>query len=368
MTVRIYIGRDPQSGVENPFEHTFERRASIQIARLMWSSYQRSSLHYSVLVNLAHPPIDMLIITNDGLGLIELKDYSSPVAGTESRPWHLLDERGRPAEAVKSGSKHINPFDQVRTYRNKMLRVLKASAERLDVLPRWFTKGEKGDFRLQAAVVFTGVKFNMSRIKIHPRAGRPWFSMMYPEDVDEWAQSLSFGSSSHGNIKYRLTDEQIACLAQQVFSMTEWTEINGLLAAAESLESSGYLWLVVDERETHAFPLDRDEILIGRLPENAIVLSQDIYPSVSRTHAKLRRVGQDIMISDCGSRHGTWLNHMRLMTGQEVPLAPGDRVVLGTCDANGHALTGACTLIFRAELPMTDATIGITPLGPELLE
>lgn len=67
-----------------------------------------------------------------------------------------------------------------------------------------------------------------------------------------------------------------------------------------------------------------EEVLIGRAPE-AMLRFSDL--SVSRRHARVFRVGGDVVIEDLGSTNGT------IVRGQHVsglaPLADGDRVGLG---------------------------------------
>ncbi len=67
---------------------------------------------------------------------------------------------------------------------------------------------------------------------------------------------------------------------------------------------------------------------IGRAPETdlhgAILLADD--PCVSRTHATVTVLGDDVTVRDEGSRHGTWLNGLRI---QEERLHDGDLLRTG---------------------------------------
>ena len=63
---------------------------------------------------------------------------------------------------------------------------------------------------------------------------------------------------------------------------------------------------------------------LGRAPDNTIVLAD---PAVSRQHAVIEVRGGAVLVSDCGSRHGTWVNGQRLNGPQ--PLRPGDAIEVG---------------------------------------
>ena len=72
------------------------------------------------------------------------------------------------------------------------------------------------------------------------------------------------------------------------------------------------------------FPVDDDELTIGRAPGCAVLLDD---PTVSSLHARLTRRGGDVVLDDLGSRNGTLLNGRRLKA--PTALSPGDRVGVG---------------------------------------
>jgi diguanylate cyclase (GGDEF)-like protein len=73
------------------------------------------------------------------------------------------------------------------------------------------------------------------------------------------------------------------------------------------------------------FPLDGDEIVLGRGTEATLRLDE---PSVSRVHARITcsRVGRSYVLEDLGSTNGTFVGGRRI---RRTALASGDRVQVG---------------------------------------
>ncbi|MFN2166667.1 MAG: FHA domain-containing protein, partial [Anaerolineae bacterium] len=72
----------------------------------------------------------------------------------------------------------------------------------------------------------------------------------------------------------------------------------------------------------------RAELTIGRGPENDLQLS---YPTVSRFHARIERVGSrdEYVIEDLSSSNGTAVNDDLIEPGRPVPLQPGSTIRIG---------------------------------------
>jgi hypothetical protein len=70
--------------------------------------------------------------------------------------------------------------------------------------------------------------------------------------------------------------------------------------------------------------LGADPLVIGRLPECGVVLSD---PNVSRRHAELRRAGDSVLVTDLGSTNGTRVNGSRI---REQYLNSGDEISVGS--------------------------------------
>jgi pSer/pThr/pTyr-binding forkhead associated (FHA) protein len=66
------------------------------------------------------------------------------------------------------------------------------------------------------------------------------------------------------------------------------------------------------------------ELTVGRSPDCDLTLTD---PKVSRRHAAVVNVAGGLLLRDCSSLNGTWLNDERI--DGERRLAPGDRVRIG---------------------------------------
>lgn len=86
------------------------------------------------------------------------------------------------------------------------------------------------------------------------------------------------------------------------------------------------LVLDVSGEPTERISVTRDPIVIGRLSNSDVVLSD---PNVSRRHAELRRDGDRWSVVDLGSTNGTLVNGK--LAG-EHPLRDGDRLTIGTSE------------------------------------
>ncbi len=336
MTLSVYISRDTATNGEKGFEHPFERFAALQAAKMLWRHYEKSQTHFALVANIETPPIDVVIISNNGMGIVDLKDYSSQVGGKDNAPWFIFDKQGNPTTQLKSGV-HLNPFEQVKTYRKRVYGRLRGFVEQNPkLMPPWLIRDSYG---IQGAVVFTAQKFDITRIIIDPSVGRPWFSLKWLDEISEWAYSLEFGRG------HKLTRTQIETLATKFLGTEPWVEIEGHL---ESKDPYGYLWVIVDGKEAWPLILDQDEMIVGRSPDVSLMLDPSSYPLVSRQHAVIRRSANTVIITDIESKHGTWVNGERTNHISGQSLKNGDRVILGTLNDQKEAGNGACTLIYKS--------------------
>ncbi|MBS1812705.1 MAG: FHA domain-containing protein [Acidobacteria bacterium] len=77
--------------------------------------------------------------------------------------------------------------------------------------------------------------------------------------------------------------------------------------------------------DNEVYPLRRLETRLGRNIDNDIVIADD--DRVSRYHAEIKRENKQLLLLDCGSRNGVWLNQQRL--DKSAKLRAGDRIRIG---------------------------------------
>ena len=99
-------------------------------------------------------------------------------------------------------------------------------------------------------------------------------------------------------------------------------EVTGSAAAARDEHPRARLWLIVDRRQ---IPLMEGVNVIGRGPDVAIQIES---PGVSRHHARILVVNDEVTLEDLGSKNGTDLNGGRITTPRRV--CDGDQIRLGT--------------------------------------
>lgn len=68
-----------------------------------------------------------------------------------------------------------------------------------------------------------------------------------------------------------------------------------------------------------------EPITFGREADNSVVLADDTF--VSGHHARVARVGDEVILDDLGSRNGTFLNGARVTLQHRVSI--GDRIQIG---------------------------------------
>jgi hypothetical protein len=77
--------------------------------------------------------------------------------------------------------------------------------------------------------------------------------------------------------------------------------------------SGPYLEGVSTAEEARRFDLDPQGTIIGRAPESDVVITQDFvgWETVSRTHARVYREGEQWLVKDNNSQNGVWVNGRR---------------------------------------------------------
>jgi hypothetical protein len=100
-------------------------------------------------------------------------------------------------------------------------------------------------------------------------------------------------------------------------------EPTGQAGEADRKDYGAQLLLIEKGKPGKAFLLAKDRVIIGRLGESDLVLSD---PGVSRRHAEVRHEDGKYVIADLGSTNGTMVNESTI--GERV-LEEGDRITVG---------------------------------------
>ncbi len=89
--------------------------------------------------------------------------------------------------------------------------------------------------------------------------------------------------------------------------------------------SQAYVIVIAGPHTGKMFKLERGETVMGRSPKTNLQL-QDV--GVSRNHARMTRIGEQVYVEDLQSANGTFLNGERITVAHE--LEDGDKITLGS--------------------------------------
>jgi len=107
---------------------------------------------------------------------------------------------------------------------------------------------------------------------------------------------------------------------------TESTRTGVGSASTQAPEASYRLRITHGDGEERVFPLEKENLTIGRDEDNDIVLEHD---RIARTHARILRRNSGWILVDLGGLSGTWLDDRRLVRGKPVTMGPGSSCRIG---------------------------------------
>lgn len=342
MAVTTYITRDPTGNPWPPL-HEHEVAAAVGLSQRLYEAVNHEPALYAIFANLQFPHADVVVLSELGLGVVELKHYAGRLS-IDNTDWYAG------TMLIRAGARYDNPREQVQSYANHIRR---------DLIPQlagwWSTDpGEiSRNLRVQTAICFTNPRIEIDETvketieREASIAGRRWsaFRVLTPTGFTAWVSALRFGlerDRSANFAPYRLTAEQITILTQSFFKGSEWTEIRNLMPTGQP-----YAYIVLHQRglESQMFPLRSTEITIGRDGGRCMLLIPEGYRRVSRQHARLTRVAGDIWVEDLGSSHGIYVDGVRVY--DITRLRSGQRITLGGPTPSEDV----CDLLFVHELP-----------------
>lgn len=372
MPVVIYVGRDRNEDMTRTPDFNHEMKGVQEICDAMRDRLGGSDHHYAVVVNPQHVAdnnffrADMIIISEKGLGVLELKHYAGTLNCHRDKAWYMLDNNGR-KQFIKLNN-YDNPHKQVQYYGGQVIEKLTKPGS------DWVAGNdtEKRFYKLETAVCFTNINATIDQCQQNVEKSyqnrttlASWekeFSVLHPDEVPDWALRLRFEAWPEGKRgivpAYTLTPEMIDRMATELFECKKWQSM------MERPEPHGFLHIMRNGNPRHIFRLTREHYVIGR-DQSCNLLMPQHYENISRRHASLTFKDGRYLIEDGDwqeedsvSMNGTFVNSRKVKKGKPRPLDEGDEIMLG--DEN-------CTLIY-ASSPLTVSKTTLRKEADETVE
>lgn len=334
MPVYAYVSSD-SSGRPWPPDNSHETLSAIELIKSLWTAFNHEPGTYCVVSNLHHPNADLVVLTETGIGVVELKHYAGRVRESLPGAWYAG------TISIKSG-RYPNPHLQVRAYSNEVRHLIHSR------LSSWWNSPSEQRWRkykTQTAVCFTnrdaviGTEArDLERREQRNRELWEEFLFLTPALFPAWVAALKFGVDQ-GHTRsfqpYRLYASQVIELATTVLGGTPWTEIARVMPTGHPY---AYLTLIENGIPIHTYNLVEEEHLLGREAEDLHIDKR--FERVSRKHVRISRILNDVYIEDVGSSKGTFIGGTQI-SGQQR-LVANQQITLGGAASNEKV----CTLIF----------------------
>jgi hypothetical protein len=168
------------------------------------------------------------------------------------------------------------------------------------------------DDREQFARMERSLASELEQVVIDGARERGWGLLAKPQVVFETEEGLKRG-------EFRVESE----LTEETGGPPTGPQPKGDEAGTGARAKGAILALVEDGSVVKEFPLEREKMVIGRLEDSDVQISD---PGASRRHAEVRRNGDDFVVVDLGSTNGTLVNDSPI---SERALEEGDRITIG---------------------------------------
>lgn len=304
--------------------------------------------HYAVLVNVEHQfvPADLIAISEHGMGLMILQHEP----GSVSRDGDVWCANGQPV-TISDRLKYRNPHQKVQLYAEEIRnRLMHPTHPGKPWLPGRYITWQ--DLIFDTAVCFTHPdaeieyfrKYYYQEVKSGKHV-KQWerFAILERDEIPRWVENLCFEQDMDNLFSvqsYRMTSTYVGRIMTDLFEAPELTELPG---PSSDENAYGYLLLRENGEVTTGFPLDREEMTVGRDPSCDIVLPREC-TMVSRVHGRLKCSPDKVFIED-QSRNGTFINGVRIFT--PALLDQGQQILLG----GNKPVDGVCVLEFSMTSP-----------------
>ncbi|MCG8353846.1 MAG: FHA domain-containing protein [Chloroflexales bacterium] len=342
MPVKAYITRDP-SGAPWPPVHEHEATAVIGLIQRLYEALNHEPAFYAVFANLQAPSADLVVLTEMGLGVAELKHYVGRL-NVQGDEWYAG------TRLIRAGTGHNNPRAQVQAYANRIRRDLISHLANFWSVD---TDALTARLKIQTAVCFTNQQMQIAphvKDAIEREAsnvGRRWstFQVLTPGAFTTWVGALRF-SVEQGRTAdfapYRLKPQAIEALTRVYFKGDEWSEIRNMMPSGAPY---AYLALRQPSQPPLLFPLRTSDVTIGRDGEKCALMIPEAFKRTSREHLRLSRVAEQVWLHDLGSSHGTFVDGIRI--AEATRLKADQHITLGGTEAGDKV----CELVFTCQLP-----------------
>jgi hypothetical protein len=334
MTVELYVGRDSEGRAWAP-DFTHEAEAAIRIAGKVWRAFHASREISLLAFNLHIPNIDLLVISERGIGIVEMKAHHGRIVFGEEDAWladgrRMVGYREIPGREPPASS-YRNPHGQVQGHGILLM-------EKLQPLIREqypdLTRGKRKGLRLQTTVCFTNPDVDLSAARSvisgwNKGRLKYWesdFSVTTPEEIPDWISTLRFEVKRVDTPPYdpfRLDPAKTRSLLLGLFDVERWMAVESMLPVTRY----GRLRQMADQEAIATFSLWEEETFIGRDHYQCTIVVPQHCTRVSRMHAVIRREMEKVVLEDLGSNNGTYVNGVRIE--EKTPLPDGAIITLG---------------------------------------
>lgn len=298
MTVKIYVAKDSENKVRPP-DTPHEVQGVLYLLTEFWRKYHHLPGFYGLVANMRFPSADLVIFTERGIGVLELKNYPGLVTVRPDGTWYA----GK--AMIKGGAGCKNPHEQVQNY-GAMIREKITRAVFPEERYRW------DEIKFQTAVCFMADQADLSNIKKRVdflnRDNQPWenrFDILYPNEISEWALKIMFTIKKDGAHDYEpitIKPARLDAVIKRTFNAVEWEEM-----VAQMPPGKKYGCVIVHDGQDELYhPLYLDETIIGRGKEECQVAIPNKFELVSNVHCKIVRSLEGVKIIDLQSKHGTY--------------------------------------------------------------
>jgi hypothetical protein len=358
VTVELFVGTDPEDRAWEP-DYVHEAEAALRVAGKVWRALHASRELYLLAFNLHKPNADLLVISERGIGVAEMKSHRGKITLGEEEEWlaggrpmvghHATPGKDRPASSYR------NPHAQVQGHG---ARLFEQCIPLIKPLYPALSRGKRRALRLQTTVCFTNPDADISELLLRlPEwcAGRlqSWesdFAITTPEELPAWVSALRFEVKSLDVPPYypfRLNPADMESMLRSLHPVERWSAAERMLPAVRY----GSLVAMRGEHALATHMLWEEEARIGRDSVRCTIVVPAGCTRVSRQHMTVRRVGDKVLLHDMGSNNGTYVDGERVEG--ELPLADGARIMLGGQSDSAKE----CTYVFRRLDQADDACV-----------